>query len=487
MSTVAISYSDIKNASNEASAVARKLDSYAGALQSAVYKKLNNYGGNWTANLTSAKSSTNGKIQDLHNEADRYRAYSANLSDLKSVCESTDVAVKDKVSSLTASFKEAHGIRNSQAENFISYLFTSAGNSTSFGRWLGGKSDEWGASRSDLKSQIKLWFDYEGGKQLIQGVLVGILEVVVGVLAIVGAILSGGALLVVIAGVVGGIIAVANGIANIVNEGRAFGAAQNGDPALGYRLSDLNTVTETMRTESDDSFWHNVATGIDVVNLACTVVSVVSSCGKLLKNGFKWLTGSTASLKDIQLKDVLTKDNLKAFGSKMKLTISTGFTGIKDALRMGNWEFIRGGLLDFGSDFMNNLKGEFLDFGSAGGEFTDNLKDGVSSLKNILSLGKDLVKDGFTIETIGKGILLPCITVADLPVAPGKDYDAITLDDFYGIFDKLNSKVIGSPVFSSDLSIDTSVLEKLSTTCDIRIAVPDIQIPQIAMPAFSAA
>ena len=223
MSQACISYSSLKDASSEASQVAKKLNKYANNLDSQIYKKLNSYGGSYTTNISQAKSNVNTKIADLRKRSKAYSTYSQDLSDLKDQCVSTDKAVKSNVSKLTASFKSANGIRDSKVQNSINYFLTGIGNKTSAGRWLGNKKDEAGSALSNIKDSIKTWYNYDGGKELIKGALVGLLEVAIGVLAVVSAILSGG-VLVVIAGVVGGIIAIANGIANIWNEHKAYNA-----------------------------------------------------------------------------------------------------------------------------------------------------------------------------------------------------------------------------------------------------------------------
>ncbi len=321
---------------------------------------------------------------------------------LRDECKRVDKAVRSKVSSLTATFKETHGIRNSKVENAISYFFTSIGNSSGFGRWLSDKADMFRTGTNYLKESIKEWYNYEGGKDLIKGVLVDLLEVAIGVLSIVAAILTGGALLVIIAGVVAGVIAVANGIANIVNEGRAYNATQNDDPATGKRLSAENTIQDFMRdgditdetggglfgVNNHVNLSRNIATGIDVVNLCCTVITVVSSVGKLLKNGYKWATSSSKSLTDIKIKDLFSKDFFKGIGSKFK----TGFKDIKAALKFKDWSIAK----DFGtrmfSDFKFNLSKRFANFSS--------VKDGIKTTKNYLSISKDLFKDGFTLSNI---------------------------------------------------------------------------------------
>lgn len=504
MSTASISYSSLKDASNEAKAVAKKLDKYADSLYSNVYKKLNKYDGSWNSNVSTASSKTNAKISELRSEQSRYETYATDLIDLRDECKEVDKAVKSKVSSLTASFKEAHGIRNSKVENAISYFFTGLGNETAFGRWLGGKKDDISSEMNYFKDSIKEWYKYEGGKELITGVLVGLLEVAIGVLAIVGAILSGGALLVVIAGVVGGIIAVANGVANIWNESKAYSSTKNGDPATGRRRSEINSWQDYLRSSfifgdrgenyHYNEFYNGLATGIDIVNLACTVVTVVSSAGKLLKNGYKWATGNAAKVKDITLKQVFSKDTFTAFKGK--------FADIKAAFQARGWASVK----DLGGqifkDFGRNLKGEFFDFFETNGDF--NWKGAVSSIKNMLSIPKDILSDGFTISNIGKigltSIVLPGLTAFTVNCVDGTiisgdggqlqfDFtDKVTVNDITGLFEKGGK--IGSSIgdlTSSDSVINVDVMDKLTNSCNINISIPEVYIPNIEMPVLRAA
>jgi len=504
MSTASISYSSLKDASNEAKAVAKKLDKYADSLYSNVYKKLNKYDGSWNSNVSTASSKTNAKISELRSEQSRYETYATDLIDLRDECKEVDKAVKSKVSSLTASFKEAHGIRNSKVENAISYFFTGLGNETAFGRWLGGKKDDFDSGMNYFKDSIKEWYNYEGGKELITGVLVGLLEVAIGVLAIVGAILSGGALLVVIAGVVGGIIAVANGVANIWNESKAYSSTKNGDPATGRRRSEINSWQDYLRSsfifgDSGENYHYNefyngLATGIDIVNLACTVVTVVSSAGKLLKNGYKWATGNAAKVKDITLKQVFSKDTFTAFKGK--------FADIKAAFQARGWASVK----DLGGqmfkDFGRNLKGEFFDFFETNGDF--NWKGAVSSIKNMLSIPKDILSDGFTISNIGKigltSIVLPGLTAFTVNSVDGTiisgdggqlqfDFtDKVTVNDITGLFEKGGK--IGSSIgdlTSSDSVINVDVMDKLTNSCNINISIPEVYIPNIEMPVLRVA
>lgn len=505
MSTASISYGSLKDASNEAKSVAKKLGKYADSLYENVYKKLNNYGGGWSSNLTEAKSKTNAKINELRSEGEKYDTYASNLLGLRDECKAVDKAVRSKVSTLTASFKEAYGIKNSKVLNAISYFFTKVGNSTAFGRWLGGIKDSFDAGVNYFKQSIKEWYNYGGGKDLITGVLVGLLEVALGVLAIVGAIFSGGALLVIIAGVIGGVIAAANGIANIWNESKAYSATQNNDPATGKRRSKINTWQDYLRSSyiygedgekyEYNKYYNGLATGIDIVNLACTIVTVVSSCGQLLKNGYKWATGSSAKLSDIKFKDVFSKDTFKAFGSKIKMGFTNGLADIKAAFKFHDWSALK----DFGyrilSDAGRNLKAEFWSFDSA--------KGAVKSIKNMISIPKELLKNGFNFSNIAdvgfKGFVLPALTAFTVNSTNGYlttrsdgqmffDFtDKITVKDIYRIGDNINSKILGFSLFSNDSLISADVMNKLSSSCNINISIPEINIPNIEMPVFRAA
>ena len=78
--------------------------------------------------------------------------------------------MKTKVSNLTASFKSAHGIKDRKVINAISYFLTGVGNKTAAGRWLGDKRDLFRSGKKAMKSYIKEWYNYGGGKQLIKGV-----------------------------------------------------------------------------------------------------------------------------------------------------------------------------------------------------------------------------------------------------------------------------------------------------------------------------
>lgn len=504
MSTASISYNSLHDASNGAKSVAKKYDRYANSLYNNVYEKLNRYNGEWSSNVSTAWSRTNQKISDLREEQRRYDSYADDLLELRDECRSVDKAVRSKISSLTASFKEAHGIRNSQIENAINYFLTDLGNETSLGRWLNDRKDEFDAAGDYLKESIKEWYNYEGGKELIQGVLVGILEVALGVLTIVGAILSGGTLLL-IAGLVGGIIAVANGVANIWNEQKAYTATQNGDPATGHRRSEINSWQDYLRSSfifGDDGeryeyneFYNGLAFGIDIVNLACTVVTVASSMGNLLKNGFKWATGSAAKLKDISFKQIFSKDTFQAFTSKLGTQFKTGWDDVKNGLKFHDWSQIK----DFGKrllfDAGDNLKAGYWDF--------NDPKSAIGSIKRMINVPKNLIEGGFNFSNIASvtisSVVIPAITVfhvngdGSLEIGKGGQvqlnlFDNVTVSDFKGIFDGIRKAgTIYDNISGANSLISADLMERLSGLSDVDISIPEINVPNMELPILRAA
>lgn len=476
MSKVAISYSSLGDAKSEAKQLATKLDKYADHLDSQVYKKLTSYSGKQTNNITNAKSQLSSKISSLRTASTKYENYANDIQDLKDECESVDKTVKSKISKLTASFKKSHGIRNSHIENGFYYLGASIGNSSASSRWVTDKIDEGSTGIEYIKDSLKEWYNYEGGKELIKGVLVGVLEVAIAVLAIVGAILSGGALIAIIAGVVAGVIALANGVINIANEVKAYKTTQNDDPATARRYSREDSFQDTVRTEAEynGKGWQIAAGVVDVVNIVCSLIQLGDGIKNLFKKGYKWASGDITDINDLKIKDIFKKDSFKTIGSKLKDTFKNGFSDIFKTLKAGDWTKIGKSALDFGSDFKTNLLKRF-----ANGKW-------YKVSKNWLSGAKDLITDGVTFKGIMENIVMPSFDMGDFTSINGQDqlkfdFDSIKMDDFYDIFKK-SKKIITNDLWKSGDKFDINVIDKLSEIGNVNVSIPDIHIPEINIP-----
>lgn len=453
MSTVAVSYNSLWDAAYEAKGVAKKLDKYADQLSSKVIKKLDKYNGEWSSNLSVAKSKANLKINELRNEQDKYETYAKELLDLRQECKDVDSKVRKRVSSLTAQFKESHGIKNNVVVNYISYVITSRVNKNSGGRWLNSTVDKVSKETDYLKDTIKEWYNYEGGKELIKGVVVGVLEIALAVCAIVGVILSGTWTLGAIAALIGGCIALANGVSNVVNEAMAYWATNGGDPATGRRRSDIDTLTAWIRKDCDSKLAHAIAFGIDVVNLVCIVTKLTTDGIKIIKNGSAWI---------------------KSMGGfkGMLSNIKTGFKDVWATIKSGNWTDI----LEFGKAFLKDIGGEIK------GHFTFENFDG---FKNVMGLTKDIFKDGVLMASL-KNLLLSSIDI-DIKDANGKIKET-SITDLIDFGEDIYKKIFKSPVFTDDsIKVDltkfdfdfSGIGEKLDVKTDVNISIPKVYMPNI--------
>lgn len=516
MATIAINYSELRSAAGQAQKVSKRLDAYADSIENTVLRKLDNYSGDRTGNISSAVSNARNKRNQLQDDCRRYNNYSNDLKNLESDCQNTDRRVADRVKGLTGTFKNMYGIKTNAILDHIGRFMTSLSNASPFSRWIGNNIiDRRNQAKDYLKDRIKEWYNYDGGKQLIKGAGVAILEMV-GSIAAIGAALLGtvtgvGALIVAVAAVVGGVIGFLNGYANFENERAAYNARQNGNASWGYRLSKLDTYTDSVRTFSDDKGIHMFADIVDGIEFVCDVIDFLDGAWKLTKKGYKWAKNSLNSLDEIKCKDIFSRGVLSNFTTKLKETVSGGWKAFTTAIKKKpvDWDFFKNAKNSFVSDFLTNMELRFADFTSA--------KNGMKSIKNITSLGKDLLSiDDYNYKNLSdvltKNIILPCVNLVGMDVVQ-KDENGFFVRDQLGqiMFDKseyislgdifsknlignlgdfLNhlsignfSKLFNIPSKIFDLWEDgSSVIKQFGELSKINISIPKIYVPQINIP-----
>ncbi len=504
MSTIAINYSELRSAAGQAKNVSKRLDAYADSIENTVLRKLDNYSGDRTGNISSAISNARNKRNQLQDDCRRYSNYSNDLKTLESDCQNTDKRVADRVKGLTGTFKSMYGIKTNAILDHIGRFMTSLSNSNSLFRWIGNNVvDRYNQGRDYLKDRIKEWYNYDGGKQLIKGVGVAILEIV-GAIAAIAAVVLGtvtgvGALIAAVAAVIGGVIGILNGAANLINEVNGYNARQNGNASWGYRLSKLDTYTDSLRTFSDDKGIHMFANIVDGIEFVCDVIDFVDGAWKLTKKGYKWAKNSLNSLDEIKCKDIFSRGVLSNFTTKLKETVSGGWKTFTTAIKKKpvDWDFFKNATNSFVSDFLTNMELRFTDFSSA--------KNGMKSVKNITSLGKDLLSiDDYNGKNLSnvltKNIILPCVNLVGMDVAQ-KDENGFFVRDQLGqiMFDKSEYISLGD-IFSKNLINNlwdlpkllnisdkvinlwedgSMVIKQFSELSKVNISIPEIYVPQI--------
>ena len=401
MSTAAISYKRLEEASGQAQTTAKRLDRYRESLWDDVYRKLDDWG-----LAQEAMANVGGKIAQLEERRDQYDAFAKALADLQERCRETDEEVERRAAELTGSFKENHGIRSGFFENTVGHFCVSLGNRSAAGRWLEDRQDDFYAAADGLKEWIRAQFDFGGGREYLKGTVAGILETAAGFLTVVSGIaalaaaltatvVTGGAAAAAIAAIVGGTITLINGLVNMQNEEEAFRAAQAGDPSTARRRSEVNSLQDYMRSSflfgadgenyEYSRLYNGLALGMDLASLACAVTSLVRGAGKLLGNGCKWISANWGDIRA-----AIRVRGLPALGDYVSVRIF--------------------------ADFGENLSREFFDFSS--------VRRGAGSIKNMINLPKEMLTDGVTLSSLAglgiSGVLLPGLTAFSVDSAEPK-------------------------------------------------------------------
>ena len=464
MSQISISYNSLRDASDDAKKTAKRIEDYADTLDEKVLKKINNYDGDWNSNIRNSKTYTTKKINQLNNTKERYYAYSRELNGLVRVCNDTDTAVKRKVNSLTTDFKKANGIRNHKVINAIGYLINRKIDSTRAGRWIKDKYDLSKTGRDYIKSAIKEWYNYSGGKEYIKGIIINAGKMMVALSAICIAILSGGSLLVMIAGVIGGALALIDSAFDSMNEVVALLYAKD-DPALARRHSSINGFNDYITSsfkydDSGDKYKYNknyerAGMIFDGVHFVCTAITLVSSVGKLMKNGYKCITKTSD---DVSFRTMFSHEGK----AKLSAGFKRGMTDIKCVIhRKDITEFrhiTRENFRFFIKDMFKNMDKSFMNY--------DKELDGLKSFKNTGSVIQAFGEKG--IGGAAKTIILRSVSVGDIPGANGS---YIELGDVIGTPRNI-WKSIGS-FLSLDKNvvptINIPVLEKMSMPSSVNV------------------
>ena len=152
MATIAINYSELRSAAGQAKKVSKRLDAYADSIDNTVLRKLDNYSGDRTGNISSAVSNARNKRNQLQEDCRKYSDYSNDLNNLESDCKNTDKRVADRVKGLTGTFKSMYGIKTNAFLDQIGRFMTSLSNSNPLSRWIGNNIvDRYNEGRDYLK------------------------------------------------------------------------------------------------------------------------------------------------------------------------------------------------------------------------------------------------------------------------------------------------------------------------------------------------
>ncbi len=282
MSQLIIHYGSLEDAQKKAEKAGDKLADYAEKAQSKIASKISSYSGQRTGNISSAQDYINNKIKQLQNKSGAFLQYANDVGVFIEEAKETDKAVKGRINTLSGNFKSDYGIKDNIITNVFNYLSDKL-NETALGRFFKDMAQVVAKTIVSLKDCIVEWYKYEGGKYIIDAVF-AVGAAVLAVCAIVAAVVIEAPLIVIIAGVIVGAVALANALTDFRNSLVAYGKEKQGDPAWAKRYGDLDTMTDTIRAKSNDISAHIFASVVDATELAAQVVLIVYAGGKALKN-----------------------------------------------------------------------------------------------------------------------------------------------------------------------------------------------------------
>lgn len=489
-SKAAISYDSLEDASGRAEKAASKFADYSDSLSGTVYNKLSSYAGESSSYLSSAKSSIKSKVSALDSQESKYEAYAKSLSELKDECVSADKAVRTRITSLAAIYKEANGIKISAAAYVINSIILSGTNSTLLGRAFNSAASRTGSELNEARQIIKKWFYYEGGKEFVIGVASAVLGIAVAVLGLI----SGFGVL----ALIGAVIAVVNGVTSIIMEKKALSAASD-DPATARRLSSVDSLSDYLRSSFifDDSgevyeynkFYNAAALGLDIANAVVSTLQFFKGVGNMFKNVYKWATGAV-------------KGSWTNFFSKATFSgIKTKVLNLGTSIKINGWSYVKTLGLSLVSDFGTNLKNKFFTF-SSGGSFS--IKKTSGSLKSMLSVAKTFVTDDLSISDVANvaifqvgfsGITVFSVNTEKVSVTievsgqlAWNTTENITLSSVSGLLKSGKGLYkTGISLFSDNSAILNSLIQKLSLDSGENISISDISVPEFNFDLNAAA
>lgn len=281
MAILNISYWDLNQASRNAKKSAGEFEDYARNLERGVAKKLSTVSGGTKGESSVALNNINSKINELKSKANSLNSYSKKIDKLSENVTSTDRSVSKKISYLSKVFANNNGFKIGAVSTFIQYLIVKKINSSSLGRWAKTVYNKAKEKIIDWKNDLKHWYKTGGGKYIkdivFSVVAIGIaIATVVSIVA--GIIATGGIGLVAACTLIAAVLAIANGINNIITSAVSY-KLNNEDPAWATRYGKLDKLSDTMRFLGHDK----IAAGLDIVEAVTGIVAAFSSLSKLGK------------------------------------------------------------------------------------------------------------------------------------------------------------------------------------------------------------
>jgi|GEM_PF-974456 len=358
MSSLALNYNSIYNASRNAKTLADSAENYAKGLEKNVVNRISSLEGGTSSNTSSASYFTTKKIEALNKKKTSYLDYSDKLKnfvdDDQVGAKYIDSQVAKNLKSESKTFRDNNNMKINPVTQLFTWLCTGLSNSCDFASKIGEIFTSASNWFSDSLKSIKEWYRYEGGKYFVN-IGKALLAIGIGVLTIIATIATGGIGLIAICAIVGASIAILDGSISLISNGVSL-YKNNSDPAWALKISKYDKASTALRKIDFDSKLANTiaqssASVLDITETVCTVVTLVKSITDLGKKlpALKNLIGDESKGLGKAFLSKTVRDNDR----KAVVTVKSFFNGLKTIATDASYR------KSIGSKFIGDMKYHF--------------------------------------------------------------------------------------------------------------------------------
>ena len=343
MGQLIIYYDALEDAASQAKKAAKDFDDYADRLRKKVSRKLSDYDGTRTGNISAAESSIDDKISEAEKRADAFYAYASAIGENGFIAKakSADQTVKSNVADKIGEFRDTYGIKENPIEKWICNLVCKL-NDTALGRLLKDIASTIANAIDIALDSVSDWYNYWGGEYLIKDIGKAVLAAVVAVAAVILVVVTGGGALALISAAIAATVACLNLGATIFNSANAYGAMQDGDPSWAKRYSNRDGFTDTLRAESDSKLIHGIALAIDGAEFVGQILGLADAIKGLpatMKNFGNFIKDIKSTPLSRERFNSWFKSDMfsaKSIGNALTGDLITNFKDIKDVRNVEN-------------------------------------------------------------------------------------------------------------------------------------------------------
>lgn len=285
-------YGDLSSTISESNKLANQLGQYCDELSRKVQQKMYSVEGGASSALNNADYYVRTKISQLRARETNARSLSTKTQTLLDTAKRVDTDVEKTIQSNQKNFFQKNpALKSPWYQRAFTSFMCDMKNVPVIGWLIKGGEQVLGALDTLLRD-IRYWYKCDGGKELI-GIVLSIVGAVLAVVILVCAITATGgtilAIIVSVVGVVGSLIGLVNAATNVVTSFQAYNAATGGHPGRAKIYSGQDKLSDVLRqTNFHNRDWNRGsnawATGIDVTETVCTIVTLVYGVGKTAKS-----------------------------------------------------------------------------------------------------------------------------------------------------------------------------------------------------------